>query len=629
MSDPYPSSSDDKSTSFSSFQHLAVYEGCHSRFFDTRLLLLLRLAALAFLIGHLCFFGLDQLLSITHYHVWTFFISTLSFFIAVFASLIYLINDEDNNRNSIEPNHSYHDDRIEHIEEEEESSSTIMPGIDMQQQLPSQQPSSSTLNNEQQQQQSRKEIITKKPLAKFLVTILNPIYQTTVSTSLYSLIVYWAFLRRSNVTTSQQVQYPDIVMGAAAPGLIIIDALLTQTTCYRFRNLILYFIVHAVYVTVYMLRGADQYLFLLQDEQTLSKSQWISRIVGLVVGIIITPFIVLAIAKGFYLVESMLNSNKSRTKRKSAWSGRVGKNESTVDDVDVEQGGGGEGDIPGRDDVQSYESDGEKLIDNSTSILQLPPAHFDGQPVEFENEIQPQRKERTPFWSTSVEEEETIHRLPPRVPSAIQNDSEMELGFCDLDLDHDENEDRESSEPISSRTSTCVGMVSESERWKKCRSTSLNARNTFTALVSSLSDSSLGGNSRGNNSNNSSSSKRVTSWTNADGLQVSVPVPKVEDEYFKMPAVLEAQGLERDVVKLNSLERNDSTGGRGGSGNANVVFMRRSCSANHGGDRENRNNIQSRHFTSVASMSALESGNARKHAHGYDNDKEGNTFGTL
>lgn len=515
--------------------------GACSPFVETRILLLLRLATVAFLLGHLVFFACDNLLPVRRYTSWVFGAITLSQLFSVFGSLLEVLNDDDPNDDVQNDNHdavvgsssgaSRADKCKDNDKIEKAVDCTYSPGgqrdvhagdadVVSYHASPIFPPSlalhthfSVEAGHPDLEKQTCAPQSRPRPLASTLAAIRIPVQQVALATAMFSIIAYWGALRSADDGSF----YVSIVQNVAAPVTCIVDSAIT--CCLRFLfcpAFPLYVALHAAYAAAYavivvILERADPYPFF--DRDSVPRNALVARAVGLCVACLAVPLVLHALSK---VVSSAVTRWQWLT---TAIGLREVKDSRHREEKATEANGTSETDeslSPGKPTTDVSKSTESRTTDLSASENDA--SHPSLGPTDDGDlsSTRPTRDKRF-MWAQR-----------PRSPDSGAGAN-------------DRDDDDRGSAPLS-RDAKWYRVGSGGGVMAKSRSGSSGA--------SMPSDNGSGWNRRRTRSED----EQQTSWSALDS-----PTPRVEDEYFKMPAVLETHGLQRDIVRLPpSMHRSDS-----------------------------------------------------------------------
>lgn len=638
---------------------------------DTRVLLLLRLGATAFFVGHLVFFFFDSLLSITRYSDWALLIATLTFLLSVVASLLDVIREDDENvhHDAEDPLDcdSQLDDSVDEDDEECDHGGNTIPyhagtvansnssddAMKRSRKVSKQRRNGSRSENssDKADAQTVREENRKFPLASFTAYVLARFHQVSLPMCLYSAFVYWTFFRPSLPSTSGfSLSYSDLVINIVCPVSILLNALFSRAATMRLLIVFPpYLAIHLIYGLVYFLAlrsPSTQAPYPYVDRDEVPHAMWARRIAGLAFGALIAPcvttFLGFFIRKMFNLISTLRqhriqshydgsahvrgnefssssdsndddDKSKGRQSRKSSFFNSSNKNRKRSlnqpeDDTSATKRRKSSNEQSGSFGFHK-EKDNDKATYGDNSVTQpLLGAAIDTSAVNSKNVTDPHASDAAHLVLSSMtnsvaESRNRSDEQPTRSRSLLDTqvwsttDIAEDSTIIPVSSEKTIGEDRASTPP--SIASSKAGPSGQAPRSKR------------RSLISSRSGSSIC--SDGTSKLGGGGSKRESSWTD-----LHHPAPVVEDAYFKMPAVLEAQGLERDVVRLPSPTRSPSSQKmhRSGSadrtsgvfarvGSASKVIMRRCSSASASTFNANHDVDK---FPSVKSDQQLESG---------------------
>lgn len=243
------------------FSGHSVAEAGRSAWFDTRVLLLFRLAASAFLVGHVVFFSLNKDISFRHYVAWSFTGLAVAFLPVLTCSLLEVLrmdDDDDDLQGDAAPR-----------DEEEGEGRAVDPE-------PSGEPCDSGLSY-------------------VLAQVAVPAYQIFVTAILFSSIVFWAAI---NPAQPAKFNYPLSAVHIIAPALALLDMLLSMSMRFRFVYVPLFVLFNGAYAgALYAFFKIDNmYVYLFLDRSVQEESSFIAKVSGLAVATVIWPLFLCAVS---------------------------------------------------------------------------------------------------------------------------------------------------------------------------------------------------------------------------------------------------------------------------------------------------------------------------------------------
>lgn len=620
------------------------------------------------------FFFFDSLLSIIRYSDWALLIVTLTFLLSVVASLLDVIREDDNDNvhhDAEDPLdcESQLDDSVDEDDEECDHGGNTIPyhAGTIANSNSSEDAKKRSRKVAKQRRNSRaghrsdnadaqtvREENRKFPLASFTAYVLARFHQVSLPMCLYSAFVYWTFFRPSLPATSVfSLSYSDLVINIVCPLSILLNALFSRAAAMRLLIVFPpYLAIHLIYGLVYFLAlrsPSTQAPYPYVDRDVVPHTMWARRIAGLAFGALIAPcvttFLGFFIRKMFNLISTLRqhriqshydgsahvrgnefssssdsndddDKSNGRQSLKSSFFNSSNKNRKrslnqSEDDTSATKRRKSSNDQSGS--IGFHKEDNDKAMYGDNSVTQpLLGAAIDTSAVNSKNVTDPHASDAAHLVLSSMtnsvaESRNRSDEQPTRSRSLLDtqvwstSDVAEDSVIIPVSSEKTIGEDRASTPP--SLASSKTGPSGQAPRSKR------------RSLISSRSGSSIcsDGAVWGTSKLGGGGSKRESSWTD-----LHHPAPCVEDAYFKMPAVLEAQGLERDVVRLPSPTRSPSSQQmhRSGSadrtsgvfarvGSASKVIMRR-CSSASGSTFTPKHDVST--FPSVKSDRQLESG---------------------
>lgn len=308
-------------------------------------------------------------------------------------------------------------------------------------------------------------------VSKLFAQLTVPIYQVAVTAVVFGAVVYWAFVHSSS---NEGITYSVVSLNAVAPGVALLDMLLSLSMRFRMVYIPLFLLYNAVYATALyaFLKVDDYYEFLNPSEQ--GKISFTAKVVGLIFGSIIVAVILCAISVAKELSFVRRRATEVHKKKVMDESDKIEQDETTLPSENTSEASGELKDKGSKGSLKEEEdSTGGGKMDNVIVI------------------------------SEDVAE--------------IVEDTEDEDKLFGTDTV--ENKDR-SSLPINSRTSSMSGTGGK--------------RRLYRMSSTGLTRSHSGGSIDGEGALSRHSASQFSVWENLDmeGLHA-----KQGEEYFKMPGV--------------------------------------------------------------------------------------------
>lgn len=232
----------------------SVEEAGSSLWLPVTVLLLFRLAVAAMLIGHAVFYLLTGAFSFRLYATWAYLGLSVTFLAAVTCSLLDLLRDED--------------EEDVPVSDEEEGG----------------RPADVLLGQEPRD----------TGFAYFVAQVTVPLYQIFVTVTLFGAIVFWAAILPEQ---SADVDYPLLALNTIAPGVVVVDLLLSLSMHFRLAYIPLVVLFNAAYAAAlfafYKLEDIYVYNFLNPSQP---KGEFVAKAVGLAVASVIAPLFMYALS---------------------------------------------------------------------------------------------------------------------------------------------------------------------------------------------------------------------------------------------------------------------------------------------------------------------------------------------
>lgn len=227
------------------FQPHHVYEASRSRWFDTRVLLVFRVAVVAFLLCHLVLFSLRGDFNFREYTIWNVIGLVVALFLTLMCSLLDLLRDESEYDQAPEPDQGQGEGMITDVERQPVGGAALPDPV----------------------------------LLRSLTRLAVPIYQTFITASIFGAVIFWAAIYDSSVTP---FSYALIVHAVAAPALAAIDFFGSLNMRFRLIYVLVYTIYNALYGVALWAFGqfGDTQVYSFFDSSTQSTGQLIAKIGG-------------------------------------------------------------------------------------------------------------------------------------------------------------------------------------------------------------------------------------------------------------------------------------------------------------------------------------------------------------